>query len=89
VQLTLDTVDAAVALRTAERGDTELAAARAPDLSLEQRVLEHLAASSTPIRAAALRKQCQVRNTALRHALATLVAAGEVRKDRAGYALAR
>ena len=54
-----------------------------------KKLLEHLAAATMPITATALRKLCQVRNTALHHALAALVDAGQVRKDRTGYALAR
>ncbi len=91
VQLVLDTADAAVALRTIESStvaEPAIAATR-PDLSLEQRLVDHLAAATTPITATALRKLCQVRNTALSHALAALVDAGRVRKDRTGYALAR
>jgi RecA-family ATPase len=90
VQLVLDTADAAVALRTIESSTVaEPAASAAPDRSLEQRLVEYLAAASMPITATALRKLCQVRNTALSHALAVLVDAGRVRKDRSGYALAR
>jgi hypothetical protein len=92
VRLVLDTADAAVALRTIEHGgtgDEPAVPATAPDLSLEQRLVEHLAAATVPITATALRKLCQVRNTALHHALAALVAAGRVHKDRTGYALAR
>ena len=92
VHLVLDPADAAVALRTIEHGGTgaePAAPARAPNLSLEQRVVAHLAAATTPMTATALRKLCQVRNTALHHALAALVDAGQVRRDRTGYALAR
>lgn len=92
VQLLLDTADAAVALRMIESGGTvaEHAVSTPPtELSLEQRIVDHLAAAAMPITATALRKLCQVRNTALSHALATLVDAGRVRKDRTGYALAR
>jgi DNA-binding IclR family transcriptional regulator len=39
--------------------------------------------------ATALRKRCQVRNSTLQAALATLVAEGRARKDHAGYTLAR
>jgi len=92
VHLVLDTADAAVALRTIEHGDTDAELAvpsTAPDLTLEQRLVEHLAGTAVPITATALRKLCQVRNTVLHHALAALVDAGRVRKGRTGYALAR
>jgi hypothetical protein len=92
VHLMLDTADAAVALRTIEHSGTGVepaVPATAPDLSLEQRLVDHLAAAAGPITATALRKLCQVRNTALHHALAALVDAGRVHKDRTGYALAR
>lgn len=92
VHLVLDTADATVALRTIDNdgtGNEPAPPATAPDLSLEQRLVEHLAAAATPITATALRKLCQVRNTALHRALAALVDAGRVRRDRTGYALAR
>lgn len=92
MHVVLDTADAAVALRTVDPAVTASdlrVPVPAPDLSLEHRLVEHLAAATTPTTATTLRRLCQVRNTALHHALATLVAAGRVRKDRAGYALAR
>lgn len=91
VQLVLDTADAAVALRTIESSTVAKPAISAtrPDLSLEQRLVDHLASATMPITATALRKLCQVRNTALSHALAALVDVGRVRKDRTGYTLAR
>ncbi len=91
VQLVLDTGNASVALRTIESSavDEPTISATRPDLSLEQRLVDHLAAATMPISATALRKLCRVRNTALSHALAALVDAGRVRKDRTGYALAR
>lgn len=49
----------------------------------------HLAAADSPLTAAALRKLCRIRNTAVITALADLVAAGRVRKDAAGYVIAR
>ncbi|MGH9888160.1 MAG: AAA family ATPase [bacterium] len=93
VQLLLDTTEGAVALRTlnygaatAEPAPTEPAGA---ELSLEQRLIEHLTAASAPLTATALRKLCQVRNATLQAALTVLVANGCVFKDRAGYVLAR
>ena len=93
VQLLLDTADGAVALRTldhAARATEPVAAASATvELSLEQRVIKHLAAAPEPLMATALRKLCQVRNATLHAALAVLVGDGRVLKDTAGYALAR
>jgi hypothetical protein len=92
VHLVLDTANDAVALRTIEPSGTDVEPAvpeTAPDLSLEERLVEHLDAATAPMTATALRKLCQVRNTALHHALAALVAAGRVHKSRAGYARAR
>jgi hypothetical protein len=93
VQLHLDTIEGAVALRTLDHGAsaTEPArpAAAAVVLSLEQRVVDHLAAAPTPLTATALRKLCQVRNASLQAALAALLDARRVHKDRTGYALAR
>lgn len=87
VQLQLDTTDDAVALRTIEHVVAPVDAP--PDLTLDQRLVEHLSSATAPMNATALRKLCQVRNTALHRALTALVDAGTVRKDRAGYALVR
>lgn len=93
VQLLLGTADGAIALRTLDHSVSaaELAPAVpiAAERSLEQRVVEHLAAAQAPVTVAALRKLCRVRNATLQAALAALVADGQVLKDRAGYALAR
>lgn len=92
VQLLLDTTDGAVALRTLDHGaraGEAAVAAPAVELSLEQRLIEHLTAAPSPLTATALRKLCQVRNATLQAALAVLVENGRVLKDRAGYALAR
>jgi RecA-family ATPase len=95
VQLVLHTAGAAVALRTIEHDRHDRHGAE-PDvcettaeLSLEQRLVGHLAAATMPVTATALRKLCHVRNAALHRALSTLVDQGRVRKDRAGYALVR
>jgi hypothetical protein len=48
-----------------------------------------LAAADSPLTAAALRKLCRIRNATVTTALGDLVAAGRVRKDAAGYAIAR
>jgi hypothetical protein len=90
VQLHLDTAAGAVALRTLDHGATSVElVAPTSELTLEQRVVEHLGAATAPLPAVALRKLCQVRNTALHCALAALLDAGRIRKDRAGYALVR
>ncbi|HEY8925120.1 MAG TPA: AAA family ATPase [Polyangia bacterium] len=93
VQMLLDTTDGAIALRTLDHrvsaaGPAEAAPAN-DERSLEQRVVEHLAAAQEPVTVAVLRKLCRVRNATLQAALAALVADGQVLKDRAGYALAR
>lgn len=94
VQMLLDTSDGAVALRTLDHGagaaepPTPTAPAADPR-SLEQRVVEHLAAAQAPMTAAALRKLCRVRNATLQTALAVLLDEGRAHKERAGYALTR
>jgi hypothetical protein len=92
VQLLLDTTEDAVALCTLDRGAGVAESATTvptPELSLEQRLVEYLAAAPTPLTATALRKLCQVRNATLQAALAVVVEDGRVLKHRAGYALAR
>jgi hypothetical protein len=93
VQMLLDTSDGAVALRTLDHATTtagpSAAAPAAAELSLEQRLVEHLTAAVEPLTATALRKLCQVRNATLQAALTALVEERRVFKDRAGYALAR
>jgi hypothetical protein len=93
VQLLLDTTEGAVALRTLDHRDSAtepiIAATPAAELSLEQRIVEHLTAAPASLTATALRKLCQVRNATLQAALAVLVEDGRVLKHRAGYALAR
>jgi hypothetical protein len=91
VSLHLDTTDGAVALAAIEHSPTAApAVAAAPaEPSLEQRILEELEAAAAPLTATALRKLCQVRNATLQAVLTALVADGRLRKDRAGYALAR
>jgi RecA-family ATPase len=57
--------------------------------TVEQKIEAQLAAAASPLTAAALRKLCRVRNATVTAALADLVVAGRVRKDGAGYAIAR
>jgi hypothetical protein len=88
IALHLDTAADAVALATLEREPATPAGPPA-DTSVEQRILDHLAAAAAPVSATALRKLCQVRNATMQTAITALVANGKVSKDRAGYALAR
>lgn len=89
VPLRLDTVADAVALtaieNAAEAPVTELPA----EAAIDQRILAELELADAPLSATALRKRCQIRNATLQAALAELVAGGRLRKDRAGYAVAR
>jgi hypothetical protein len=89
VSLHLDTTDDAIALTAIECAPAALATAAPADRSLEQRILEQLEAATAPMTATVLRKLCQVRNTTLQTVLAALIADGRLRKDRAGYLLAR
>jgi len=87
VSLHLDTTDDAVALTATEHARAALVTATAA-VTVEQRILEHLEAATSPTSATALRKLCQVRNATLQAAITTLVADGRVREDRVGYTLA-
>ena len=88
MSLHLDTTDDAVVL-TALAPPAALRDAIAHDLTVDQRILEHLEAAATPLTATTLRKRCQIRNATLQAALAALIADGRLRKDRAGYMLVR
>lgn len=57
--------------------------------TVEQKIEAQLAAAALPLTAAALRKLCRIRNATVTAALAGLVGAGRVRKDGAGYVIAR
>jgi hypothetical protein len=88
IALHLDTTDDAVALATIDR--PLAASSPAPvDTSVEQRILDQLATVPAPVSATALRKLCQVRNATMQTAITALIANGKVRRDRAGYTLAR
>ncbi len=89
VPLQLAVGDNAVALVATEQAAPELVAAAPAEISVAHRILEHLEAAAVPLTATALRKLCQIRNANLQSALAALVAGGQVRKQRTGYALAR
>jgi hypothetical protein len=60
-----------------------------PLLSPADRVEQALAATTAPVSLAALRSACRMRMARLCEVLATLTAAGRVRKTAAGYELAR
>jgi AAA domain len=89
VSLHLDTTDDAVALTANDREPAALVVSAPPEPTVEQRVLAQLETATAPLTATVLRKLCQLRNATLQTALAVLVADGRLRKDRAGYALAR
>jgi hypothetical protein len=89
VSLHLDTVDDAVALTAKDREPAALGVTAPPEPTVEQRVLAQFETAAAPLTATVLRKRCQLRNATLQTALAGLVADGRLRKDRAGYALAR
>ena len=59
------------------------------EITIVQRIEQHLATASAPLSATALRKLCKIRNVTLQMALTALVADGRVRKHRDGYAIAR
>jgi RecA-family ATPase len=85
---------AAVALAAVDRQLTEpeapvAAPAGAGAPTAEQKIEAQLAAAPSPLTTAQLRKLCRIRNATVTAALAELVAAGRVRKDAAGYVIAR
>ena len=57
--------------------------------TIEQKIEAQLAAAASPLTVAALRKLCRSRNATVTTALTDLVAAGRVRKEPSGYAIAR
>jgi hypothetical protein len=89
VSLHLDTADDAVALTAIDRAPAALVTAAPAEVTIDQRILAELEVADAPLSATALRKRCQIRNATLQAALAALVADGRLRRDRAGYALAR
>jgi hypothetical protein len=89
VSLRLDTAEDAVALTAVDRAPVAPVIAPPAEATIEQRVLEQLEAATAPMTATALRKRCQVRNATLQSALSALAADGRLRKERAGYTLAR
>jgi len=80
---------AAVDRRLAEPAAPVAAPASAGASTAEQKIEAQLAAAASPLTAAMLRKLCRIRNATVTVALADLVAAGRVRKDAAGYVIAR
>lgn len=89
VSLHLDTADDAVALAATDREPVALVDDATAEIPVGQRILAELELADAPLSATALRKRCQIRNATLQAALVALVADGSVRKDRAGYAVAR
>ena len=89
IALHLDTADDAVALTAIDRAPAAPVIATPAATSIEQRILEQLEAAAAPLTSAAIRKHCQVRNATLQTALHALTADGQLRKERAGYVLAR
>jgi len=94
VALQLEVDGEAVALAAVDRllADPQApvaAPASAGASTAEQKIEAQLAAAASPLTAAVLRKLCRIRNATVTVALADLVAAGRVRKDAAGYVIAR
>ena len=93
VSLHLDIAANAVALAAIDPSSSTAALSAVvtttAEITVEQRILEQLDGAAAPLTATALRKRCQIRNTTLQAALAALVVSGQLRKDRAGYLLAR
>ena len=77
----------ALALRVAADANPAQAAT-APAPSVQDRIEQALAASSTPLSLLELRSACKMRTATLCDALASLAAAGHVLKSEAGYLLA-
>lgn len=89
VALHLEVTSDAVALVASNCANAEPAAIAPAEITVAQRIRQHLEAADGPLTAAVLRKLCQVRNATLTVALTALIAAGDVHKNRLGYALAR
>ncbi len=80
---------AAVDRRLAEPEPAIAEPAGAGPPTTEQKIEAQLAAAASPLTAAALRKLCRIRNATVTAVLADLVAAGRIRKNSAGYVIAR
>ncbi len=89
VPLQLEIAGDAVALAAVDHGAQTAAVAPSSPLTTVQKIEQHLSAAASPLTIAELRKLCRTRNATLAAALATLVAAGRIRKDAAGYAITR
>jgi len=79
----------AIALTVVDHTGANPTATPTAPIALADKIAAHLAAAETPLTAAALRKQCQIRNATLITVLTELVAAGRVRKDGTGYVISR
>jgi RecA-family ATPase len=89
VSLQLAIAGDAVALTAIERAATGATPTITAPTTLADQIEAQLAAAGRALTAAALRKLCRVRNATLTSALTDLVAAGRIRKDASGYAIAR
>jgi len=89
VSLQLEIAGDVVALSATERAVPIAEIATVSPLTTEQKIEQHLAAAAAPISLGVLRKLCRMRYATLTTALATLVAAGRIHKDAAGYAITR
>jgi len=93
VSLLLHTAADAVALAAIDPNSSAAPAvtqgATPAEPTVGQRILAQLESTAAPLTATELRKRCQIRNATLQAALTALVADGQLRKDRAGYVLAR
>jgi hypothetical protein len=83
VSLHLAEVDDAVALAIAERRPA------AEELTVAQKVEQHLATATSPLSVAQLRELCRTRKATMIATLAALAGAGRINKTSAGYALPR
>lgn len=90
LSLQLATTGDAVALAAVDHGTTtaEPITAAPADITIAERIEQHLAAATAPLTVTAIRKLCKIRNATLQVALAALVTEGRIRKDRAGYVIA-
>lgn len=89
VALHLEVTSAAVSLVVSNCANADPATIAPAEITVAQRIRQHLEAADGPLTAAALRKLCQIRNATLTVALTALIAAGDVHKNQLGYALAR
>ena len=82
-------IEGDVVALTAADGDPIAVIGTPSPLTTAQKIEQYLGAAIAPLTLAALRKLCRTRNATLTATLAELVAAGRIRKDAGGYAIAR